>query len=398
MSKSIPENYNAQYDLNASNETWTLAEGATHTAPAGHGISEAAQYHDNLVKVDGQITAISMASAGVALQGTGSSVIVGENATIDAWHGVELFGNEQGVVNNGILNVLGTGVYSQGPDNFVTNNGIITVHPSSAEDDVDGIVADGQNTVLNSASGWIDVTGNGITVQSVGDEVTEVHNFGSVIAGNLAFYGWAGNDKLVNRGFMEGDVQMGGGNDTFDGVGGSAQGAVMGGYGDDSYIIDAANIFLFEKANEGTDTVQSKVSWTLGKEFETLKLLGSSTINGKGNELGNEIAGNNKGNKLSGLGGDDDLDGGRGGDVLTGGFGADTFHFSSGYGKDTITDFTNGIDIIDLSDLSGVSDFIDLKKHHLTVSDNDLIIADGADRLIIEDTKKSALDFFDFDF
>ena len=220
MSKSIPENYNAQYDLNASNETWTLAKGAVHTSPSGHGISEAVQYHDNLVQVDGHITAISTASAGVALQGLGSSVVIGKNGVIDGWHGVELFGNEQGVVNNGIIHAQGWGLYSQGPDNAITNNGIIAVHPS-AKADVDGIVADGENKVLNSVSGSIDVTGNGITVQSVGGEVTQVNNFGSVIGDNLSFYGWAGNDKLVNRGSMNGNIEMGSGNDTYDGVGGT---------------------------------------------------------------------------------------------------------------------------------------------------------------------------------
>jgi Ca2+-binding RTX toxin-like protein len=397
MSKTIPGDFNDQYELDDSNETWTLAEGSKLTNIDGHGIHEGMAFHDNLIEVNGAITALSSASAGVATQGDGSSVIVGGNATIDAWYGVELFADNQSVVNNGILSVEGTGLFSDGLNNSIANNGIINVHPS-AKDDVDGIVAIGDTDIFNNVSGTIDVTGNGITVKSVMGEVTEITNFGSVMAGSVAFYGWSGDEKLVNRGFMDGDIQMGAGKDIFDGIGGTAQGAVMGGANDDTYMVDTADIFLFEKDNEGVDSVQSKVSWSLGKFFENLTLTGSTAANGRGNEEDNIMIGNSKANKLTGLAGEDDLSGGKGNDRLLGGLGADTFHFSSGDGKDVIADFTNGLDLIDISDLSGVTSFTDLKKNHLTVSGSDLVITDGVDRLTIEDTRKSALDFFDFDF
>ena len=397
MTKTIPDNYNGQYDLNASNETWNLDQGATISSAAGHGISEASFLHDNVINVNGGITALSSGSGGVAIQGDGSSVKIGNSGTIDAWHGVELFGDHQSVVNNGTINVEGMGLSSLHANNSLINNGTIKTH-ASAMGDVDGMVADGGNKVVNSASGLIDVTGNGLTVQSAGGEVTTVTNFGTVRGDNLSFYGWAGDDKIVNRGVMDGNIEMNSGDDTFDGVGGSLKGTVMGGFGDDTYIIDKANFHLAEKPGDGTDTVQSKVTWTLGKEFENLKLIGSTAINGKGNVLGNDMLGNSKANTLSGLGGADDLDGGKGNDMLTGGMGADTFHFSKGEGRDTITDFTNGQDVIDLSHLSAVSDFSDLMKHHLSVSGHDLVITAGTDHLIIEDTAKSALDLSDFNF
>ena len=58
--------------------------------------------------------------------------------------------------------------------------------------------------------------------------------------------------------------------------------------------------------------------------------------------------------KINGGGGDDVLHGGGGADILTGGAGSDTFRFyrteESKLGAVyTITDFTSGIDIIDLS-------------------------------------------------
>ncbi len=52
---------------------------------------------------------------------------------------------------------------------------------------------------------------------------------------------------------------------------------------------------------------------------------------------------------LLGTAGDDTLIGGAGNDTLVGREGADTFVFDEGHGKDTITDFNPGTDIVDLS-------------------------------------------------
>ncbi|SPJ31138.1 hypothetical protein [Falsiruegeria mediterranea] len=55
---------------------------------------------------------------------------------------------------------------------------------------------------------------------------------------------------------------------------------------------------------------------------------------------------------LDGGNGDDTLDGGTGNDTLTGGRGADVFVLTEGMGNDTITDFAEGVDSFDMSDLS----------------------------------------------
>ncbi|MFH7027521.1 MAG: M10 family metallopeptidase C-terminal domain-containing protein [Heteroscytonema crispum UTEX LB 1556] len=47
--------------------------------------------------------------------------------------------------------------------------------------------------------------------------------------------------------------------------------------------------------------------------------------------------------------GNDRITGGAGNDRLTGGAGSDRFVISSGFGTDTITDFTKGQDLIELS-------------------------------------------------
>jgi hypothetical protein len=64
--------------------------------------------------------------------------------------------------------------------------------------------------------------------------------------------------------------------------------------------------------------------------------------------------------ELKGGGGDDKLDGGAGNDFLTGGAGRDTFVFGGAFGVDSITDFEDGIDRIDLSKVPGITGFGDL--------------------------------------
>ena len=74
-----------------------------------------------------------------------------------------------------------------------------------------------------------------------------------------------------------------------------------------------------------------------------------------GNDAANRLTAGDGADHLDGGAGNDTLVGGRGSDVLTGGLGADTFLFESnadsqvGPGRDHITDFAKGSDVIDLT-------------------------------------------------
>lgn len=77
---------------------------------------------------------------------------------------------------------------------------------------------------------------------------------------------------------------------------------------------------------------------------------GDDLLRGKGGN--DELDGDSGNDTLLGGAGRDTLEGGTGDDVLTGGRGADEFEFERGDGNDRITDFQNGVDVIDLDDFT----------------------------------------------
>lgn len=174
------------------------------------------------------------------------------------------------------------------------------------------------------------------------------HFFGA--GGNDTITALAGNDTL-DGGSGNDSLDGGEGNDSLDG--GSGNDKLYGGMGDDTYSINTSKDLLTEFVNAGTDTVNSPISYTLGKHLENLQLLGTAKINATGNSSHNILTGNEVNNRLSGGSGNDTLDGGAGNDTLNGGSGNDTFIFNHAnhlLGQiDSIANFTHGMDKIELS-------------------------------------------------
>ena len=156
---------------------------------------------------------------------------------------------------------------------------------------------------------------------------------------------------------------------------------MIGGLGDDTYVVDSATDVITEAVGEGIDLVQSSVTLTLAANVDNLTLTGTDNINGYGNALNNTLFGNTGNNLIEGRdgndvlvghGGSDTLDGGNGNDMLMvlptlptgmtinptgstqliGGAGSDVFRMNLGYvGNHTaganqlsITDFVHGQD------------------------------------------------------
>ncbi|MGB0631925.1 MAG: calcium-binding protein [Alphaproteobacteria bacterium] len=134
--------------------------------------------------------------------------------------------------------------------------------------------------------------------------------------GDDTLNGGAGNDEL--DGGLGADILNGGlGDDRLDGCAGMD--ALTGGLGDDTYVVDDLGDTVNELADEGTDTVESSISWTLGSNVENLTLTGAGNIDGTGTSADETLIGNDGDNVLTGNGGKDTLRGGDGNDTLNGG-------------------------------------------------------------------------------
>ncbi|MHA3105222.1 calcium-binding protein, partial [Acinetobacter sp. ANC 3791] len=179
-------------------------------------------------------------------------------------------------------------------------------------------------------------------------------------SGNDTITGQAGNDTLYGQS----------GNDTLNG--GTGSDIMYGGKGDDTYIVDNTGDIVNENPNEGIDTVQSSVTYTLGNNVENLTLTGTSAINATGNALNNILIGNSAVNTLTGGAGDDYLNGGAGNDKLLGGTGNDTYIVDST--GDAITENANeGIDTV----LSSVTFTLGNNLENLTLTGSAAINATG---------------------
>lgn len=207
------------------------------------------------------------------------------------------------------------GIVIQSGGNSIVNTGNIVGRGDSAIEIGSGFESgQHENYILNTG------------LLSVGENEAIVSN---AIAVDLA----GDRDTLINRGTIHGDVDMGAGNDTFDGRGGSVvDGTVFGAIGDDTYIVDDASLAIFEGFGQGADIVRSYVDFALPDNVEELFLEGSEDLNGAGNGDKNNLYGNDGRNLLDGAGsldvlfgygGNDTLDGGRGDDYVNGGAGDD---------------------------------------------------------------------------
>lgn len=346
------------------------------------------------------------AGADTMIGGTGNDTYV-----VDDSHDVvtENAGEGADLVNASVTFTLGANVenltftgsaatYGTGNalDNVITGNDAVNVLRGGGGNDT--LIGNGGNDRLDGGAG-ADIMSGGLGndvfyVDNVGDAVSENAGQGTdlveasvsyVLGANLerltltgsAAIDGAGNElNNVIRGnnaanAIDGgdgnDILAGyGGNDTLTGgagndrlYGNAGSDTMAGGAGTDAYYVDNVGDVVTENAGEGTDTVVSTISYSLGANVERLVLSGSAAIDGTGNSLDNKITGNAGANVIHGGAGNDTLVGGAGADTLigdtgkdtlTGGTGNDTFVFSDGdISSDRITDFTSGQDKIDLS-------------------------------------------------
>lgn len=269
---------------------------------------------------------------------------------------------------------------------FVNNgNGIDTAFASTIYAVAGTYTTSGGGTIVISANG--NFTYTPVSAYQGVDTVTYQINDGygtsdtaqiNISVGTVPIIGTSGNDTLT--GTTSNDTIYGqAGNDTING--GVGADAMYGGTGDDTYIVDSVSDTANELSAEGTDTVQSSVTYTLSVNTENLTLTGISAINGIGNTLDNVLVGNSANNTLTGNAGNDTLDGGAGNDTLIGGTGNDTYIMDSA--SDIIVENANeGIDLV-LMSVSNSGGMGNIENITLTGTGNINILANALDNILI---------------
>ncbi|MEI9905255.1 MAG: calcium-binding protein [Asticcacaulis sp.] len=205
----------------------------------------------------------------------------------------------------------------------------------------DTLTGDNGNNLLDGGAG-ADVMKGGLgddtyvvgnSFDNVGERLNEgtdtvLSSITYTLTSNVENLTLTGTDNLNATGNAINNTIIGNsGNNLIDGGAGADK--MYGGVGDDTYVVNNGFDQANENTGEGTDTVQSSVTFTIGANVENLTLTGTTAINGIGNTLANIIAGNS------------------GNNILTGGAGNDTFVFGKfgvANGLDHLVDFVTGTD------------------------------------------------------
>ncbi|MEZ0171369.1 calcium-binding protein [Microvirga sp. TS319] len=204
------------------------------------------------------------------------------------------------------------------------------------------IVDNKEDRVLEAIGGGYDVVQTSVSFALAADSEVEVLK-ATPSARSLTLTGNTFRNQIIGTP----------GNDVLDGKGGID--TLIGGAGDDTYLVDNALDVVLEYAGGGRDTVIAQSSYQLSDHLEILKAgPGSARLTLTGNAQSNEIYGNAGSNiirgqdgndKLYGDGGNDTIDGGNGNDVIYGGIGNDRLDGGAGNDKlygDVGNDILNG--------------------------------------------------------
>ena len=271
-----------------------------------------------------------------------------ENLTLTGTAAIDATGNTLGnvLMGNSAANILTGGGGNDaldgagGADTLVGGQGDDMYKVDNLADVVTELAEEGVDSV--TASVTFSLTAN-------------VENL--ALSGSAAINGTGNASANVLTGNSGANMLIGGdGNDTLNG--GAGADTLIGGAGDDLYLVDNLGDIVTELAEEGTDSVNSSITYTLGANLENLTLVNTSSIAAGGNGLGNVLTGNSGNNRLTGYAGDDILDGKAGYDTLVGGTGNDRYWLARGYGNDSIqeNDATVGNTDVALFDTSIAAD------------------------------------------
>jgi len=191
------------------------------------------------------------------------------------------------VVNSGLISGTNTAIWALGANAVITNTGLI----------------EGGTGITYSGTGYLYNFGT-ITGGLNGNPAADAVRFST------------SDDTALNRGTINGDVNLGNGNDTFRGIGGTVNGTIEGSGGDDTFYIDQGDAQI--DGGSGTDTLYARADVLNTTGVEVIELLGADDLAANGDDLANDITGNGGANELHGGIGNDTILGGAGNDAIYG--------------------------------------------------------------------------------
>ena len=197
------------------------------------------------------------------------------------------------------------------------------------------------------------------------NDMNRAFNHGTFNGG--AFFG-SNDDMFMNRGVVNGDVDMDGGNDWYRGNGGVVTGEVFGGAGNDTLnggaqadLLDGGDDNDVIRGFAGDDVILGGAGADdlYGNDGDDEIMGGDGfdlLVGGRGNDL---LMGEANNDRIFAGAGEDTIFGGFGRDTMFGGDGRDEFHWEgvgesgSFVNRDRVWRFEHGEDKLDFSDVTG---------------------------------------------
>ncbi|WP_125730857.1 beta strand repeat-containing protein [Microcystis viridis] len=382
-SQAITVNYTTTPVTATANSDYTSTTGTlTIAANATTGTISIPILNDNLNESDETFTVILSNPVNATLGNTTGTVTITD--TLQSAVTTTLSSNIENLDLTGTGNINGTG--NAGNNRITGNSGNNILNGGLGNDTLIGglgndvyVVDTTTDTITELAAQGTDTIQSSVTYSIATS--TNIENLDLTGTGNINGTGNAGNNRITGN--SGNNILNGGlGNDT-----------LIGGLGNDIYVVDTTTDTITELAAQGTDTIQSSVTYSIATStnIENLDLTGTGNINGTGSAGNNRITGNSGNNILNGGAGNDTLAGNAGNDTLTGAAGIDQIEYrstrafvASDFGVDTISDFVLNQDKIVLSKTtfaaltSGVGNGFNQPSNFAVVANNSLVAASNA--------------------
>jgi len=355
--------------------------------------------HDHALDLLDGDTVILSQGASIEAFGGGADGISGGLGTTLLIDGMVFSSYANGISTNGTINVGASGsVYGEWSgiamtEDYQGSRPNTLINAGSIWGLYSGVSLSGDQAVINN-SGTIEgayIGIEGIFVGSGPEEKLVINNTGVIKGPDGAIFGVTRGQNIIrNQGQIEGDIFLGDGNDVYDGRGGTLQGVINLGKGDDTaFGGDGSETFFgdgghnFIDGGGGVDTLKfaydgyqygvpisidlrnteeqqvnttGYIAWYEVRNIENL--IGNMRDDRfTGNDVANMFVGAAGHDLLDGQGGNDMLNGGVGNDTLIGGDGTDIAIFSGALSNYVIRTGQDGM--IEIVDLRGSGDGLD---------------------------------------